>query len=113
MSRNMKCFKLKTSDIVRLIAPMGAATATDKIVVDGMNIGYMYRDEPINGIDSGWRFFSGTEDEDYLADNNNTDFYDVNTIANYDPAIIQCLDLPVGSQLERISNTNKYRLVNE
>jgi len=108
-----KRFKLKMSDIVRLIPPMGAATATDKIVVDGMDVGYMYREEPINEADSGWRFFSGTEDEDYIADNNNSDFYDVNIIANYDPAIIQCLDMPIGSQLERIPNTNKYRLVNE
>jgi len=42
-----------------------------------------------------------------------SDFYDVNTIANYYPAIIQYLDQPIGSQLERIPDTNKYRLVNE
>jgi hypothetical protein len=109
----VKNFKLKSTDIVRLISPMGGASATDKIVVDGMTIGYMHRENPINEMDSGWRFFSGMEDQDYIDNNHNTGIYDVNTIANYDPAIIQYLDMPIGSELERISNTNKFQLVNE
>ena len=71
----------------------------------------MYREEPDNNIDSGWSFFSGTESQEYLDDSANTSLYDVNTVANYDPAIIPYLDSAVGTQLERVSGTNQFRKV--
>ncbi len=41
----------------RLIPNMGACIATNHSVVDGMKVGCMYR-ETLEGVDSGWRFFS-------------------------------------------------------
>ncbi|MES1221374.1 MAG: DUF2185 domain-containing protein [Bacteroidota bacterium] len=106
-----KKFKLKAEEIVQLIEPMGACIATDKITVEGELVDYMVREEPNNDIDSGWQFFSGTEDQDYVDDPNNSSIYDVNTIANYDKSIIPYLDLPIGTQLERIRGTNKFQII--
>ena len=39
--------------------------------------------------------------------------YNVNTIANYDRAIIPYLDLPFGTELERIENTDKFEIITE
>ena len=62
----------------------------------------MYREEPDNDIDSGWRFMSGVnEDDDYMDDPSNTGIYDVNTIANYDRSIIPYLNSPIRSCLKR------------
>ena len=61
----------------------------------------MYREQPNDPIDSGWRFFAGTESQAYVDDPNNLAIYDVNTIANYDPEIIPLLDAPLGSAFER------------
>lgn len=101
----MKCsekkFKIPADKILSLIKNAGACLATDKITVDGLPVGYMYRDESVNQLDNGWRFFSGTEDQNYVDDPENTCPYDTNTIANYDPAIIIYLDAPVGTKLER------------
>lgn len=58
-------------------------------------------------------FFSGTEDQDYVDDTNNTMIYNVNTIANYDRAIIHYLNLPFGTELERIENTDKFQIITE
>lgn len=107
----MKNFKLSSDQIVKLVEPIGAATATDMITVEGKDIGYMYREEPINNIDSGWRFFSGDEDDDYISNNDNTSFYNINTIANYDPSIILYLNKPIGSAWERIPDTNYFQEV--
>jgi len=96
-----KKFKIPCDKIVDLIGNIGACMATDKITVDGLRVGYMYRETPENEIDNGWRFFSGTEDQDYVDNPNNTCIYNTNTIANYDPAIIPYLDLPEGSNLDR------------
>lgn len=93
----MKDFKIKAEQIVRLIGPVGTATATDMIMVEGRDIGYMYREDPINDVDTGWRFFAGDESDAYIEDNNNTGFYEINTIANYHPSIIARLDESVGT----------------
>src|SRR5687768_4424387 len=96
-----KKFKLKAEQIKKLIEPMGGCIATDKITVEGELVDYMVREQPGNDLDSGWQFFSGTEDLEYIDNPENSAIYDVNTIANYDPAIIPYLHLPYGVQLER------------
>lgn len=107
----MKDFKLKPDDILRLIPPMGGCIAPDTITVDGMPIMWMYREQPSNELDSGWQFFSRTESDDYINDTNNIAVYDVNTIANYDKAIIPYLSLPIGVELKRITGTDKFEMI--
>lgn len=106
-----KKFKLSAEHIVKLIEPMGGCIATDKITVEGEFVDCMFRDEPANDIDSGWQFLSGTEDQDYLDNPENSAVYDVNTIANYDQAIIPYLNLPVGTQLERVHGLDKFQII--
>jgi hypothetical protein len=97
-----KAFKLHASDIKTLREGLGACLATDRITVEGLPVRFMYREPPDNEVDSGWRFFSGVdEDDSYVNDPNNCGVYDVNTIANYDPTILPYLDAPVGSAFER------------
>jgi hypothetical protein len=96
-----KNFKIP-GDQIREIAPgYGGCLATDKIVVDGEPVRYMYREEADHDADSGWRFAAGTESEEYMDEVDNHGVYDVNTIANYDPAIVPLLDAAVGSTFER------------
>lgn len=45
---------------------MGGCMAPDKITVDGEPVDFMYRVEPNFERDSGWRFLSGTEDQEYV-----------------------------------------------
>ena len=40
----------------------------------------MYKEEPDNDVDSGWRFFSGFETDEYVNNPKNIEVYDVNTI---------------------------------
>lgn len=96
-----KKFKLSPEEITPIVSRVGGCLATDRIVVDGSPVGYMYRGIPLNEQDSGWLFFAGDEDERYMANNGHHDVYDVNTIVNYDPSILAFIDLPVGSALER------------
>jgi hypothetical protein len=96
-----KRFKLQGSEIKALVTGLGACLATDRIVVDGSSVGYMYREQPKNESDSGWRFFAGDEDDQYMANLDLHGVYAVNTVANYDPEIIPFLRAPVGSQFER------------
>jgi hypothetical protein len=88
--------------IRRSVAPgRGACMASDRITVDGMPVGFMYRDVPEASGDSGWCFLAGDESQEYLDDTENLAIYDVNTIANYDPDIVPLLDAPEGSAFAR------------
>lgn len=104
----MKNFKLKNDQIKPLITGLGGCLATDHITVDGNPVMYMYRETPKNTEDSGWRFFSGAEDDEYMANKSNHGVYDTNTIANYDPSIIPYLNAKVGSAFERDETTSGF-----
>jgi hypothetical protein len=106
-----KNFRLKPEQIIDLIPAMGGCFATDRITVDGKKVGYMYREEAEEELDSGWRFFEGSESDEYVNDQNNIMIYAINTIANYDPAIIPYLDLPYGTELERIEGTDEFNIL--
>lgn len=99
-----KQYRLSADQIRPLATGRGGAIASDRITVDGVPVGYMYRMQPRNNLDSGWAFLAGDESEAYMADTTNHNIYDVNTIANYDPQIIPLLDAPVGSAYIRTAS---------
>ncbi len=103
-----KHFKLSADEIKPLATGYGGCIATDMITVEGYPVRYMYREEPDNDVDSGWRFVSGFESEEYMDDPDNHGIYDVNTIANYDPGIIPFLDAAEGSAFERTASSERF-----
>jgi len=98
-----KCFRLTPADIRPLAEGLGSCIASDHITVGGKPVGFMYRESPDHPHDSGWRFLSGAESQEYLDQSENLAMYDVNTIANYDPAIVKYLEAPIGSAYGRDS----------
>lgn len=80
----------------------GSCIASDRITVDGAQVGYLYRKTPQHPTDSGWHFFAGDESEEYTDNPNNFEVYDVNTIANYDPQITSCLEAPGGTSFLKV-----------
>jgi len=104
-----KKFRIKPKEIKELTPSIGYSYVSDKITVDGMKVGFMYREKPFEKEDSGWRFLSGTETEEYLDDTNNSMMFDVNTVANYDRAIIPYLKSKIGSELERVEGNDEFR----
>jgi hypothetical protein len=109
MDPRNKAFKIPGDQIKRLVSNMGGCLASDRITVDGMKVGYMYREEPDKDDESGWRFFSGDETQEYADDPNNFAIYEVNTICNYDPAVIPLLQAPYGSAFGRIAGSDKFK----
>lgn len=103
-----KQYRLTAADIRPLVPGRGACFATDRITIDGEPVRFMYREEPDKESDSGWRFVSGLEDDAYMDDAANHGVFDVNTIANYDPAIIPQLDAPIGAAFARDDATSTF-----
>lgn len=99
----MKDFKLKNYEIVKKTDIKGGCIASDRITVDGLKIGYMYKEKPINEFDSGWRFFAGDETEEYTNNAKNFEIYELNTICNYDDTILPYLNSEIGTAFEKIN----------
>ena len=107
-----KPFRLSAPEMRELLpdweGPEGCL-ATDQIVVEGRPVGYCYREEPDGTYpDSGWRFFSGEEDDEYVNDPGHTGIYRLNTICNYDPDILPLLTAPYGTAYARGEDGNFY-----
>lgn len=106
---NNNNYIIKIDNIRDLIPPMGYCYASDKITIDGFPVGYMHREQPEDAEDSGWRFYSGTETDEYVEDEYHFMMFDVNYIANCDPSIIPYLKSKRGTEFERIEGTDKFR----
>ncbi len=108
-----KNFKIAAGQIKHLATGLGSCIASDKITVDGLPVRFLYRTEPQDKIDSGWKFLSGTESDAYMDNASNHEIYDVNTIANYDPSIIPLLDSPIGTVFEKPIDSTKFIAVKD
>lgn len=108
--RDRKNYLLQPTDMKDLLPDWEGPTGcicTDRILVDGCKVGYMYREAPdadSDMPDSGWRFTAGDESDDYMDNAGNSGIYAVNTIANYDPEIIPFLSAPYGTAYARDEN---------
>lgn len=86
----------------------GYVLATKKLVEEKLPVMFMYR-ENSKGGDSGWRFFAGIEDQEYVDDPNNIGIYDIKTITDIDGSIISYLNSSVGVAFEREICTEDFR----
>jgi hypothetical protein len=103
---------LDTSGFEQLVSDSNYCAVTAKIIYEGQKVHFMYREAPVNDTDSGWQFLAGTETDEYLADPDNAAMYRLNTVANFDSAVIPYLDYPAGTDLERIEGSNEFVVIN-
>ncbi len=104
-----KQFIFNENNIKDLVHGMGYSICSNKITINGEKVGFMYREEPMDDEDSGWRFLSGTESQEYADNPENSKVFGVNTIANHDPAIIPYLKMPEGTELERVEGKDEFK----
>ena len=88
----MSEFKIKKEDIKKIIDETGACIVSNQILFDGKKVGYMYRENPsVEYNDTGWRFFSGDETDEYCNNPENFNIVELNTLCNYDNSVINLL----------------------
>lgn len=98
----MRKKKNSNKPLEALATGYGLCMASKHITEDGFEIGYMYREEPEEAADSGWRFFSGAETDEFIENARNFHLVDVNKIANLDPDIIPLLNAPTGAVFDKV-----------
>jgi len=99
--------------INELIEHFGFVIATKRLVDNRLKVRFMYRDQPFNNQDSGWRFSAGDETDEYVNDPENSGIYDIKTILEIDPDIKPYLDNPPYSAFERYSTNKPFVVVDD
>ena len=92
---------------------MGLVLVSNKILLKGETVCWMYRALPEEKGDSGWRVFSGTEDESYLTDHNNFKFILADSLMAIDDSLKANLLAPCHSSFERNQATKEWEMVDE
>ena len=81
---------------------------TARVLYDGQRAAYLYREDPEQENDSGWRIMAGDEDDAYMDDEDHVFYVSLGAVLNKDDAFVQLLDAPVGSVFERSSETGRF-----
>lgn len=92
---------------------IGAIFISNKILIDNEIPSWMYREESDKDGDSGWRVFSGNEDDDYLDDPRNFKLITSDQLIAIDDSLKSNLLAPIGSSFERDDKTNKWEYLDE
>jgi hypothetical protein len=70
---------------------------TRRVLYDGEPAGYLYREEPDEDEDSGWRITAGDESQAYMDDSSNIAVVSLGAVLREDDSIVKLLDAPVGT----------------
>lgn len=81
---------------------------TQRILRDGAKVAYLYREEPENENDSGWRFTANDESDEYMDDPINVAFVSVGLVLSKDDSFINLLDAPAGASFVRDVRTQAF-----
>jgi len=87
----------------------GGCIVSNNILSGKGSLKWMVRNESVNKNDNGWMFFSDIDDDEYADDPNNFTVCDFNTVANIEPAIIAIYLMPVGTDLQLVSENGKLK----
>lgn len=81
---------------------------TKRVLNEGHKVGYLYREEPDEEKDSGWRITSNTETDEYMDDSNNVAYVSLGAVLSKDDSFVALLELPVGSAFIRDESTGEF-----
>lgn len=84
------------------------------IIDEKLPITWIFRDNPETNEDSGWRILSGSEDEDFFDDQEDS-FVGI-TIAEllrYEPSLVSLINSPFQSEFERTDTDSNWEAVSD
>lgn len=95
-----------------LSTALGRCIATKAVSEEGNPVGFMYRESPVFENDSGWRFFTGDETDEYTDNPDNFTVYSVSDITKTNPAVSEFINHPEGSAWE-LDDNGEFRSVRD
>ncbi len=112
---NKNAFDIAEDDLLVEDVPFGLVIVSHKISQEKLPIRFLYREKPSQSYpDSGWRFFSGYEDEKYTNNPDNFSIYSLTRLANFQPEISgDMLYSLIGSVFEKKPGSDQFEAVSD
>ncbi|MGF6906334.1 DUF2185 domain-containing protein [Fusobacterium sp. PH5-44] len=92
---------------------IGALLVSKMIIEENKKPRFMYREKPMNANDSGWRIFSGYENEEYTDNEENIGIYSPESLIKIDSTLIDILKKGLGSVYERLTDESPWYKVTD
>lgn len=102
---------MNQKESIEFIKKAGPSIVSKNIINETGKLKWILREKSIDVVDNGWRFFSEIDDDDFINNPDNLVVCDFNTVANIEPAILGIYELPIGSDLQLVSENGKIRFV--
>lgn len=81
---------------------------TKRVLHEGYKVGYLYREEPDEEQDSGWRITSNTESDEYMDDSDNAAYVSLGAVLSRDDSFLSLLEQPAGLAFVRDESTAEF-----
>lgn len=81
---------------------------TNRVLNDGVRAGYLYREEPDEEKDSGWRITANDESDEYMDNSENCAYVSLGAVLTKDDSFVHLLDSPVGSAFIRDNESGAF-----
>jgi hypothetical protein len=81
---------------------------THRILTDREKVGYLYREDPDQDDDSGWRMTAGDESDEYMEDSGNLSYVSLGAVLTVDDSFVGLLDSPAGAAYGRDPESGEF-----
>ena len=79
---------------------LGGCIITRSLFEGTSKLKWIFREEPVNPADNGWRALGDTDTEEYINIPENNLVVDFDRLVEIEPAVLAIYDMPVGTDLE-------------
>ena len=90
----------------------GSCIVTKSILNGETKFRWLFREEPLNNIDTGWMAFGDSDNDEYVNDPKNLSVVDLNTLINIEPTILNVYEMPIGTDLIFIEEDGEKYFIN-
>ena len=90
----------------------GSCIVTKSILNGETKFRWLFREEPLNNIDTGWMAFGDSDNDNYVNDPKNLTVVDLNTLINIEPTILNVYEMPIGTDLIFIEEDGDKYFIN-
>ena len=96
----------------KYIENAGSCIVTKSILNGETKFRWLFREKPLNNIDTGWMAFGDSDNDDYVNDPKNLTVVDLNTLINIEPTILNVYEMPIGTDLIFIEEDGDKYFIN-
>lgn len=90
----------------------GSCIVTKSILNGETKFRWLFREEPLNNIDTGWMAFGDSDNDEYVNNPKNLTVVDLNTLINIEPTILNVYEMPIGTDLIFIEEDGDKYFIN-